>query len=648
MKNFKSNLKNYILFFISNILAIAELFAFWGLNDVVKKAVRDGVTAAVLKSDFMLAAGLITFITVFLMIFSMKYYMKLRMKDYTTFIVLGMKKKTSYLLLLVEYTVGCVFSLIVGILLGNGILYGTQMILHKIYPEFIRITVPNILIYRNTCLMSVGIMAGVFLVLLVWMDGRDLSVLISKSEYNEKRPVGKKWILMVVIGIAILVLGERQYQSGDVAYMYSHVIWIVGLFIVVAFGVSLILEALKHWKGFYHRHIFQLNQLYSKYMNNLLILLILLVIHFFALTYLTVEIASVLPLEKYRENYPYDIVWMAKEKDEAFAEELIDDYDGTVAKVSMIRVTTYFGAQHIGVSASDYKKMTGKICNLKNREILVGIEDSEYHGEKKITDEEYWNTYKFLYMGKYEEHNELISDNDSKYLYDIQEIFTQNVIGQYSTDRWHENIIVFSDEYFEEQWKKMCEDSEEATVLNLFTFSSRNREKAWKSLFSYDKQNGVKNCNDSPMESYLYGTEEYLVGQKMRVLFSLSSKLFLMAALFISGFFVNGIKMLSELPGYERRYEFLRCMGMKKKIRRKNIRFEMKILSNIALLSTLVMSVIYVLSYRYRLMEKDAGGLDNVFWKYWILIIGVYVLTEYLVQLLFAKYVIRRVEKEND
>ena len=49
MKNFKSNLKNYILFFVSNILAIAELFAFWGLNDVVKKAVKDGVTAATLE-----------------------------------------------------------------------------------------------------------------------------------------------------------------------------------------------------------------------------------------------------------------------------------------------------------------------------------------------------------------------------------------------------------------------------------------------------------------------------------------------------------------------------------------------------------------------------------------------------------------------
>lgn len=104
MKNFKSNLKNYILFFVSNILAIAELFAFWGLNDVVKKAVKDGVTAATLKSDFVLAAGLITFITVFLMIFSMKYYMKLAFvfQDYYLMDSLSIKENIMLPLILDE------------------------------------------------------------------------------------------------------------------------------------------------------------------------------------------------------------------------------------------------------------------------------------------------------------------------------------------------------------------------------------------------------------------------------------------------------------------------------------------------------------------------------------------------------------------
>ena len=86
-KNFKSNLKSYILFFISNIIAVAELFAFWGMNSIIKNVVSDEVTAEALRYDFWIAAGLVTFITVFLMVFAMRNYIKLRIKDYSTFIL---------------------------------------------------------------------------------------------------------------------------------------------------------------------------------------------------------------------------------------------------------------------------------------------------------------------------------------------------------------------------------------------------------------------------------------------------------------------------------------------------------------------------------------------------------------------------------
>ena len=52
-KNFKSNLKSYILFFISNIIAVAELFAFWGMNSIIKKVVSDEVTAEALRYDLL-------------------------------------------------------------------------------------------------------------------------------------------------------------------------------------------------------------------------------------------------------------------------------------------------------------------------------------------------------------------------------------------------------------------------------------------------------------------------------------------------------------------------------------------------------------------------------------------------------------------
>ena len=79
-KNFKSNIRKYILFFVSNIIAVAELFIFWGLNDVVVRAVTEPSIMMGIKSDFMIAVGLITVVTILLMVFSMRYYIKLRAK----------------------------------------------------------------------------------------------------------------------------------------------------------------------------------------------------------------------------------------------------------------------------------------------------------------------------------------------------------------------------------------------------------------------------------------------------------------------------------------------------------------------------------------------------------------------------------------
>lgn len=48
-KNFRSNLKNYILFFLSNIVAIMELFVFRGLKEIVLQIVKDTETAFFLE-----------------------------------------------------------------------------------------------------------------------------------------------------------------------------------------------------------------------------------------------------------------------------------------------------------------------------------------------------------------------------------------------------------------------------------------------------------------------------------------------------------------------------------------------------------------------------------------------------------------------
>ena len=161
-KNFKSNIRKYILFFVSNIMAVAELFIFWGLNDVVVRAVTEPSIMMGIKSDFMIAVGLITVITILLMVFSMRYYIKLRAKDYGTFIMLGMKKKMSYMLLFAEYIIGCIGSLLIGIFSGNLLLYRILYCLNQCNPQIITFQKVDPSVYKNTILLCLGVMLGIF------------------------------------------------------------------------------------------------------------------------------------------------------------------------------------------------------------------------------------------------------------------------------------------------------------------------------------------------------------------------------------------------------------------------------------------------------------------------------------------------------
>lgn len=649
-KNFKSNLHNYILFFISNIVAVAELVAFWGMNDIVTKAITDNVTAAALRMDFKIAAGLITVITVLLMVFSMKHYIQLRMKDYSTFIILGMRKRTSYLMMLTEYVAGCVFSMILGILLGVGLLYGIQYWIRGVYPEFVKITALDWKILRNACGLSIGIMALVFVALITWMDGKDMSTFMSTGEKNEKRPVSGRWLLLVVLGLILLVIGEDMYQGSDQMYLMSHAVFPAGMVLVVVFGLGWVLERLRKRKKFYMRHIFQLNQLYSKFQNNLMILILLLVIHFFALTYLAVATASLLPLDKYRENYPYDSVWIAREENKGYAKELAEKYDGTVKEIPMLRVTTAYEAQQIGVSASTYEKLSGKTCDLEGREIWFGMEDAEFQKEKTITNWDDQELYENVFVGNYDPEFNLImmmnTEDGKPYHYDLKKAFTQSLLGQYSLDQYHENMVIFSDEFFEERWQQVKKDPTEASELYLFTFPAKERTDAYKELTAYNEANGIKNKNERMMENSLYNTEEFLKGNQMRAVFSLSSKLFLMATLLLSGFFVVALKNLSEIASFKRRYDFLNYMGMKEKEQRKNIRFETKILTMISTGTAFIMGVLYVLSFLYQQNTGGGNGVEIEFWKYWSGILIAYLAIVYLIQQLFGWYVIYRIKRE--
>ena len=645
-KNFRSNLKNYILFFLSNIVAIMELFVFYGIRSIIKSSITDKVTAEALKTDFQIAVGIIAVITLMLMFYAMKCYIKLRIKDYSMFLVLGMKKKAVSLLLLFEYCIGCVISLILGIGVGRILLYIIQRLLVKYYPRYIQMHALGYQIYKNVCLASILIMVLVFVILLIWLDRRSLGMLMAEDKQNEKRPASYMWIILAVIGNVLMIVGIILYCGSDTQYLYAHGGLLMGLILAVVFGLALFLNLLKKCKNFYYRHMLDLNQLYSRYLNHMIILVLLIVVHFFSLSYLVVQTAELLPLDQYRSQYPYDVIWITEKDNKGYAKKLASTYNGTVTEVPMIRVSTYYGANHIGISEKTYRKLSkSQALNLKENQIAVRIENSDAKQED-IKDSAYWEVYSTLYAGKYfgkQDSDTLIDVKENEDIhFNIQSICTQTIVGKYSTDGWHENIIVFSDEYFNKQWNAISLKNDNASELELFTFPTTRREPVCQKLKQYNQKYSYHKMGK--LQNNLYITDQYLNGQKMRALFSMSSKIFLIIASILSGFFIMSLKTLTEFPALQKRFEFFKCMGMRENQLKWNTFFEIKILGRIAESVSLVTGILYVGAFIHK--QKLAGGISNVFFKYWIILVVSYILLNEIIQEIFARYILRKL-KEN-
>ena len=59
-KDFKSNMKNNILFFLANSVGVAEFFVFWGMYSVMAQILKGGVDGESSAYDIVLSVGAVT------------------------------------------------------------------------------------------------------------------------------------------------------------------------------------------------------------------------------------------------------------------------------------------------------------------------------------------------------------------------------------------------------------------------------------------------------------------------------------------------------------------------------------------------------------------------------------------------------------
>lgn len=102
-KNFRSNFKNYVAFFIGNMMGVTEFFVFWGLYSIVKNMSANSVMLEDTLEEIIISVSVITIFSTALMVYSMLNYIKKRIADYSLFYILGMKKQKLYVFVFSEY-----------------------------------------------------------------------------------------------------------------------------------------------------------------------------------------------------------------------------------------------------------------------------------------------------------------------------------------------------------------------------------------------------------------------------------------------------------------------------------------------------------------------------------------------------------------
>ncbi len=655
-KDFKSSLKNNILYFMANSVGVAEIFVFWGMYSVIGKVMKSGSTGESGAYDIVICAGAVIIFSVTLMVYSMMKYIRLRIRSYSLLVTIGMRKRMMYAMMGFEYAAGWLLSAAFGLLLGSGLLFLVLRLWHMAFPEYIGRARVEIEVYHRTCRVGLAIMAAVLFALIVWSENKGLSGLMEGEEVAEARPKRAYWLIMVLAGIGFFILGFFKYSGSEVIgwpYVYAHMYWIMGAFLIVAFAGGFILEKLHERGDFYLKNLLRLNNLYSRFLSSLLILLMLLAVHFLALSYCVTGICEILPMGDYVRYYPYDALWMAQEKeaDQTFSKELAEKYKGITESIPMIRVTNYFDSEHIGISAASYEKITGEDCKLKGRQIICAVSQLKCRTGKSIRSDKYRELNQWLVPGKLtDEWHQYLYDldtkmpqHDTKYHYQIKKVHTQNWFGEYGIASDCEDVIVFSNEYFKEQRKILLGDPEESTVLQLFSFPKKEKEKACRELKRYVKAYGVKDSKwTQQKQSSLYLTSETVEELKKADIFKISNKLFIMAVLFFSGLFAMMIKNLSEIPVYKRRYGFLECMGITGRMKKRVISAEIQSIPSIAVLTSAVLSALYLQMHILREGEKGIV-LEKRIWLYWAAITVSYLMAEYVVQKVFVRYIRRRI-----
>ena len=308
---------------------------------------------------------------IFLMILIILSYIRKRAHDYAMLNILGMKKKHRYMYIGCEYLGIILGSIVGGLILGEV----ESLILKRFMENIFNDLVDNIFLGFTPIILTLIISIVMFGIGFCFCDQyiacMGIENITSAGKVSGKNKVNSPWFTIGGVAIFIITLISIVTYWGQIGYTIPAALGMIAMAILILFGGGYYLERLRRKKKKYFKKILWLNNWYHMFYSHANFSYIASAFLLIILFGFNIVLVDNLPVSQ-SENYPYDLVWGANEKDRLFIKKISEKYDVQTELIPCIRVTSGNCAEHIGISATEYKRLTGK--NVALNGIVVNME----------------------------------------------------------------------------------------------------------------------------------------------------------------------------------------------------------------------------------------------------------------------------------
>ena len=568
-KNIKANRKYFWTVSACGMLLLSIIFFTMALGDCMS-VIATGRESDLLRGYATLTTFIFTYLLLFaLLIINIIGYMKKRYFDYEMFTLLGIKPSHKNKMITMEYSSIIIISVVGGMVLGVIESEILCFVLERAFADSVSNVYYSFTPFGATmaigfAMFGVGFLTVDFLV--TWFG---LTGLLGLGRKGGKKITLKKTGLVIGVLLIIASIANLATYLGKVQKIMPIAMGGFGLLYLLKNSVAYFMLRLKKMDRKYYKKLLWLDGWYHQFQHHVNLTYVnsaflAMIVSFFVIGFL-----DSIPFEE-DGHYPYDVVWLANQEDTDYLAQLQDKYEVEMKSYPCIRVTTADEAEQTGISESVYKEMTGETLELSGEDIFVVYQRERSERDRLGID--FGNANPRIYLGQARE--DLWLGNTKRA---SQELSTKyHAVGEEDRvmtgvfkDGNKENIVIFSDEFFQEA-AKIADGADLLVTMNF----QGDYAKALTEIKTYASLYSQKDYFSLKEENLVFEKKEQIIESREEKLMVFASVCVNIILLLVCVIFVFGEKMKSDEDEMIAKNRFCFLSGMTKANRKKTMRRE--------------------------------------------------------------------------